>query len=185
MEMMTFPDTGRFKGIVFITFATEAGYESALSFDGSDCDGQTVKVKPCKAPTVRRSPQPFGAAPAPPPAAERAADAAPEPPAAAWQQSPGFGQGANWQKEHAGSDWDAVSFVTKNLRTSTSYDAKKVAGVNSAYVGNLAYEATVEDLENLFAPFNVTHVVLHTDKETGKPRGFAHVHFRCARRFGG
>ncbi|KDD74842.1 hypothetical protein H632_c1039p0 [Helicosporidium sp. ATCC 50920] len=48
MEMMTFPDTGRFKGIAFITFATEEGYRAALDCHGMDCHGQTLKVQPCK-----------------------------------------------------------------------------------------------------------------------------------------
>lgn len=48
MDMMTFPDTGRFRGIVFITFTTTEGYEAALGCDGEQCDGQTLKVQRCK-----------------------------------------------------------------------------------------------------------------------------------------
>lgn len=42
----------------------------------------------------------------------------------------------------------------------------------------MAYEADDKALARLFEPFGVTKVRLHTDKETGKPKGFAHIHFR-------
>ena len=46
-----------------------------------------------------------------------------------------------------------------------------------AYVGNLAFEASDAEVQQLFPDCNVTKVRLHTDKTTGKSRGFAHVHF--------
>ncbi|KAL4524982.1 hypothetical protein Ndes2526A_g07078 [Nannochloris sp. 'desiccata'] len=97
LDLLTFPDTGRFRGIAFITFATEEGYTAALACDGEACEGQTVKVQ-------------------------------------------------KW------------------------YDV--------AYVGNIAYEADEDAVRALFEPFGVTKVRLHTDKDTGKPKGFAHVHFK-------
>lgn len=46
----------------------------------------------------------------------------------------------------------------------------------SIYVGNLAYTATQEDLEQVFAEYGtVKRVTLPTDRETGRPRGFAFV----------
>ncbi len=42
---MRFPDTGRFKGMAFITFADQAAYETALTCDGSELDGQTLRVR--------------------------------------------------------------------------------------------------------------------------------------------
>ena len=45
LDIMRFPDTGRFKGMVFITFATQEAYENALAADGSDLDGQTLRVR--------------------------------------------------------------------------------------------------------------------------------------------
>ena len=48
MDLMRFPDTGRFRGIAFITFATEEGYRKALECDGTLLDGVRVKVEPCK-----------------------------------------------------------------------------------------------------------------------------------------
>ncbi len=44
------------------------------------------------------------------------------------------------------------------------------------YVGNLSYRATEEDLRTVFAEYGeVTRIVLPTDRETGRMRGFAFV----------
>ena len=44
------------------------------------------------------------------------------------------------------------------------------------YVGNLSYHATEEDLRSVFAEHGtVKRIVLPTDRETGKMRGFAFV----------
>ncbi|HQZ28231.1 MAG TPA: RNA-binding protein [Verrucomicrobiales bacterium] len=44
------------------------------------------------------------------------------------------------------------------------------------YVGNLSFNTTKQDLETLFADFgSVTDVHLPTDRESGRPRGFAFV----------
>ena len=44
------------------------------------------------------------------------------------------------------------------------------------YVGNLSYKVTEDDLKNLFGEFGtLTSVNVITDKETGRPRGFAFV----------
>ena len=44
------------------------------------------------------------------------------------------------------------------------------------YVGNLSYETTEEELQELFAQAGgVTSVALPTDRETGRPRGFGFV----------
>lgn len=45
VDLMTFPDTGRFRGIAIVTFATEAGAEEALQHDGGDCEGKRLVVK--------------------------------------------------------------------------------------------------------------------------------------------
>jgi RNA recognition motif-containing protein len=46
----------------------------------------------------------------------------------------------------------------------------------SIYVGNLSYRVTEEDLRLAFAEYgNVSRVQLPTDRETGRPRGFAFV----------
>ncbi|MBD2410743.1 MAG: RNA-binding protein [Desmonostoc geniculatum HA4340-LM1] len=46
----------------------------------------------------------------------------------------------------------------------------------SIYVGNLSYQVTEDDLRRAFAEYGtVARVQLPTDRETGKPRGFAFV----------
>ena len=44
------------------------------------------------------------------------------------------------------------------------------------YVGNLSFDTTKEDLEDLFSEHGqVTDVHLPTDRDTGRPRGFGFV----------
>lgn len=44
------------------------------------------------------------------------------------------------------------------------------------YIGNLSYQATPDDLKAVFAEYgDVKRVVLPTDRETGRMRGFAFV----------
>lgn len=44
------------------------------------------------------------------------------------------------------------------------------------YVGNLSYQADEQSLGDLFAAYGeVTNVRIMTDRETGRPRGFAFV----------
>jgi RNA recognition motif-containing protein len=44
------------------------------------------------------------------------------------------------------------------------------------YIGNLSYKATEEDLKSVFEDYGaVKRVVLPTDRETGRMRGFAFV----------
>lgn len=46
----------------------------------------------------------------------------------------------------------------------------------SIYIGNLSYQVTEEDLKRAFAEYGkVNRVQLPTDRETGRPRGFAFV----------
>jgi RNA recognition motif-containing protein len=48
--------------------------------------------------------------------------------------------------------------------------------MKSIYVGNLPFSATEEDMRNLFSSFGTVHAVkLISDRETGRPRGFAFV----------
>ena len=46
----------------------------------------------------------------------------------------------------------------------------------SIYVGNLSYDATNDDLKEVFEEYGtVKRVQLPTDRETGRPRGFGFV----------
>ncbi|MEM1254215.1 MAG: RNA-binding protein [Cyanobacteria bacterium P01_H01_bin.21] len=46
----------------------------------------------------------------------------------------------------------------------------------SIYVGNLSYDVTREDIEDVFNEYGrVSRVSLPMDRETGRPRGFAFV----------
>ncbi|MDZ7615560.1 MAG: RNA-binding protein [Patescibacteria group bacterium] len=48
--------------------------------------------------------------------------------------------------------------------------------MTSIYVGNLSYDATEEDIRRAFAEFGeVESVNIISDRETGRPRGFAFV----------
>ena len=47
---------------------------------------------------------------------------------------------------------------------------------NKLYVGNLSFNSTENDINDAFSPHgNVTSVAIITDRETGRPRGFAFV----------
>ncbi|MBN2243821.1 MAG: RNA-binding protein [Acidobacteria bacterium] len=46
------------------------------------------------------------------------------------------------------------------------------------FVGNLSYDVTESDLREFFSPVGaLSTVIIPTDRETGKPRGFAFVEF--------
>lgn len=144
LDLLTFPDTGRFRGIAFITFSTEDGYEAALACDGEACEGQTVKVQKCKKPNKNKKGAPVGPL---------------------TSQEGGTG---------TGSDLGGKASGTK----SNENPAPKTAGYDVAYVGNIAWEADEAAIKAVFEPYGVTKVRLHTDKDTGRPKGYAHVHFK-------
>lgn len=45
VDMMTFPDTGRFRGIAFITFEDEKGVEAAIKYDNTDYNGRYLRIR--------------------------------------------------------------------------------------------------------------------------------------------
>ncbi len=46
----------------------------------------------------------------------------------------------------------------------------------SIYIGNLAYQVTEEDIRDVFKEYgSVARIHIPTDRETGRPRGFAFV----------
>ncbi|KAL3579206.1 hypothetical protein D5086_020710 [Populus alba] len=48
VDCMTFPDSGKFRGIAIISFKTEAAAKRALDLDGSDMGGFYLKIQPYK-----------------------------------------------------------------------------------------------------------------------------------------
>eukprot|EP00270_Netrium_digitus_P016254 TRINITY_DN580_c0_g1_i1.p1 TRINITY_DN580_c0_g1~~TRINITY_DN580_c0_g1_i1.p1 ORF type:complete len:393 (+),score=115.65 TRINITY_DN580_c0_g1_i1:70-1248(+) len=46
VELLTFPDSGRFRGIAFVTFKSMTATKKALALDGSDMDGRYLKIQP-------------------------------------------------------------------------------------------------------------------------------------------
>jgi RNA recognition motif-containing protein len=59
---------------------------------------------------------------------------------------------------------------------STSRSKFKIIMNTKLYVGNLSFDATENDLQDLFSPHGpVTEANLMQDRMTGKPRGFAFV----------
>ena len=53
----------------------------------------------------------------------------------------------------------------------------QVPGYHVAYVGNIAFDANEAALKEVFADADPLFVRLHTDKASGRPKGYAHVHF--------
>ncbi|HXY42191.1 MAG TPA: RNA-binding protein [Vicinamibacteria bacterium] len=50
--------------------------------------------------------------------------------------------------------------------------------MSKVFVGNLSFDTTREELEALFAQVGeITEIVVPTDRDTGRPRGFAFVTF--------
>ena len=44
LDLLKFPDTGRFKGVLFVTFSTQTAYEAALAADGEELEGRRLRV---------------------------------------------------------------------------------------------------------------------------------------------
>lgn len=49
LDCMTFPESGKFRGIAILTFKTDAAAQRALALDGADMGGFFLKVQPYKA----------------------------------------------------------------------------------------------------------------------------------------
>lgn len=56
-------------------------------------------------------------------------------------------------------------------------EPKKVDGCFSAYIGNLSYNVTEDDIRECFAASNIDSVRFAINKTTGTFRGFCHVDF--------
>lgn len=58
-----------------------------------------------------------------------------------------------------------------------SFDLPQTPGYNVAYVGNISFDVDDAAIAAFFEGCGVSKVRLHTDKETGRSKGYAHVHF--------
>lgn len=68
--------------------------------------------------------------------------------------------------------------IPGNTLTAQAAYEKKLTMNSKLYVGNLSFETNDAALRDAFAPFgNVTDVYVASDRETGRPRGFAFVTF--------
>jgi RNA recognition motif-containing protein len=68
--------------------------------------------------------------------------------------------------------------VDPTISFGTHFSGHGEAGVK-IYVGNLSYETTESDLNELFGSHgDVNEVALITDRDTGRPRGFGFVQMR-------
>ncbi len=53
--------------------------------------------------------------------------------------------------------------------------------MSKVFVGNMSFDTTREQLEAVFAPMGeITEIVVPTDRDSGRPRGFAFVTFASA-----
>lgn len=53
--------------------------------------------------------------------------------------------------------------------------------MSKVFVGNMSFDTTKEELEALFSPLGeISEIVLPTDRDSGRPRGFAFVTFATA-----
>lgn len=52
---------------------------------------------------------------------------------------------------------------------------------NKLFIGNLPFKLTEDDIRELFTKFgSITEVAIPTNRETGRPRGFAFVTYESA-----
>lgn len=124
IQCLKFPDTKKFRGIAYLTFATEEGYQKALACNGDYVDGFELKVKP-------------------------------------WE---------SYAERSNGSKTDENSLNPEVL-------GEKFKGYNVAFVCNLPYDMTADNVKEVFEDIGVDYVRLHTREGTSESRGFAHVHF--------
>lgn len=68
-----------------------------------------------------------------------------------------------------GSSWAARWLLSQSFWVQTP-------GYPVVYVGNIPFTVTAQQLRAFFQQCQVSKVRLHTDRHSGKFRGFAHVH---------
>eukprot|EP00249_Psilotum_nudum_P010789 c22770_g1_i1 orf=400-1596(-) len=48
LDCVTFPDTGKFRGLAFVTFETESAAKRAIDLDGVNMNGRFLKIEKCR-----------------------------------------------------------------------------------------------------------------------------------------
>ena len=183
MSLLRFPDTGRFRGIAFITFADDEAYKKALECDGTMLEGVRVKVERCKvgargAAAGAGASEDGGASAAAKGAAAKPAFDAPAP------KTPGYNVAYVGNVAFEASAEDVAALFNEALApgvgeaNGSREEAREEAGAEA----EAADDAADGNPSSLPLPpppprSAVTRVRLHTDKVTGKSRGYAHVHF--------
>ncbi|KAH7548053.1 hypothetical protein JRO89_XS14G0059200 [Xanthoceras sorbifolium] len=82
-----------------------------------------------------------------------------------------------------GSEMDGLLLKIQPYKTTTrvnktsDFAPRIVEGYNRIYVGNLSWDITEEDLRKLFSDCKIDSIRFGMDKETGEFRGYAHVDF--------
>ncbi|THU56240.1 hypothetical protein C4D60_Mb11t15200 [Musa balbisiana] len=72
-----------------------------------------------------------------------------------------------------------LAFVTFQRKRKFEFldEPKKVDGCFSAYVGNLSWDVTEDDIRDCFKDSKISSVRFALDKRTGQSRGFCHIDF--------
>jgi hypothetical protein len=66
--------------------------------------------------------------------------------------------------------------VLSNIQFSATAPSAESGEKQTVFVGNLAFKATQEELQQLFAPYGTVHSVrIMKDRATRRPRGFAFI----------
>lgn len=63
VDCMTFPDSGKFRGIALISFKTKAAATRALALDGADMGGRFLKIQQCRTHRSSKNDKPAGFVP--------------------------------------------------------------------------------------------------------------------------
>jgi len=75
-------------------------------------------------------------------------------------------------------DWSSVAFVRATTGGAGTAEKGDAAISNKVFVGNLSFDVTRDELIQAFgAAGKVVDAKVPTDRETGRPRGFAFVEF--------
>ncbi|KAG9452124.1 hypothetical protein H6P81_005028 [Aristolochia fimbriata] len=117
LQLSTFPDSGNFRGLAFVTFANEDLARKSLGLDGTKMENRFIRVEQCRLNSSRKRKNEFVDEP------------------------------------------------------------KKVEGCLSAYIGNLSWDVTEDEIRECFTTSKITSIRFAQDKRTGTFRGFGHIDF--------